>query len=134
MLHVAIGDVRFSRCILSTKVFDSFYSWRDDMRTSIFVGAAVAIAFGFAMWAQSQPASKGKAKTGTDTGWTTHFIVDKKDLVPTGRNPYYILEPGNQLVLEGGDERIVITVLEETKMVDGVETRVVEEYETKAGK
>ena len=40
------------------------------------------------------------------TGWTTTFVVDKKDLVSAGKNPYYILEPGYQLVLEGGDERI----------------------------
>src|SRR5262249_44093690 len=67
-------------------------------------------------------------------GWTTQFLVDKKDLVSVGRNPYYILEPGYQLVLEGGKERLVITVLNETKMVDGVETRVVEEHESKDGK
>jgi hypothetical protein len=36
-------------------------------------------------------------------------------------------------VLEGGDERLVITVLDVTKVVDGVETRVVEERETKGG-
>jgi len=33
--------------------------------------------------------------------------------------------------LEDGDERLVITVLAETLVVDGVETRVVEERETK---
>ena len=47
--------------------------------------------------------------------------------------PYFILEPGYQLVLEGGQERLTITVLDEIKMVDGVETRVVEERETKGG-
>ena len=43
------------------------------------------------------------------------------------------MEPGYQLVLEDGDERLTITVLNETKMVDGVETRIVEERETKGG-
>jgi hypothetical protein len=60
--------------------------------------------------------------------------VQKSELFATGRNPYFILEPGYQLVFEGGKERLVITVLHETKLVDGVETRVVEERETNNGK
>jgi hypothetical protein len=67
-------------------------------------------------------------------GWTSDFGEDPKDLTHTGRNPYFILEPGHYLVLEKGDERLVITVLNETKVIDGVETRVVEEKETKGGK
>ena len=66
--------------------------------------------------------------------WTTEFPIDKQDLASTGRNPYFILEPGHYLVLRVGDEELTITVLPETKMVDGVQTRVVEERETKAGK
>ena len=69
-----------------------------------------------------------------DDLWTTDFSLDKADLVSTGRNPYFILEAGYALVLADGKERLVITVLNETKKVDGVETRVVEERETKAGK
>jgi hypothetical protein len=67
-------------------------------------------------------------------GWTKDFPIDKGELVPTGRNPYFILEPDYTQLLEGGDLRLVITVLNETKIVDGVETRVVEERETKGGK
>jgi hypothetical protein len=66
--------------------------------------------------------------------WTTDFPIEKQDLASTGRNPYFILEPGYYLVLKGGDVELTITVLNETKMVDGVETRVVEERETKRGK
>jgi hypothetical protein len=62
--------------------------------------------------------------------WVSTFDVDRRDLASTGRNPYFILEPGYQLVLERAPERLVITVLDETKTVDGVETRVVEERET----
>jgi len=65
--------------------------------------------------------------------WTSVFPTEPDELVPTGRNPYFILEPGYTLVLEGGDARLTITVLNETKKVDGVETRVVEERETKGG-
>jgi hypothetical protein len=69
-----------------------------------------------------------------DDAWTSQFSVETKEFSATGRNPFFILEPGYQLVLEGGDDRLTITVLDQTKMVDGVETRVVEERETKAGK
>src|SRR5215813_4844961 len=65
--------------------------------------------------------------------WTSHFQTDGDELVSIGRNPYFILEPGYQLVLEGGGTQLIITVLNETKRVDGVETRVVEERETKNG-
>jgi hypothetical protein len=69
-----------------------------------------------------------------DGPWTREFAVERGELSATGRNSYFILEPGQQSVYEGGGERLVITVLDETKTVDGVETRVVEERETKNGK
>lgn len=74
-------------------------------------------------------------KAGKDL-WTTEFAAEKDELSATGRNPYFILEPGYQLVLEGEGrkEHLTITVLDETKRVVGVETRVVEERETKDGK
>ena len=65
--------------------------------------------------------------------WTSVFPVEPDELVSTGRNPYFILEPGYTLVLAGGGAQLTITVLNETKKVDGVETRVVEERETKGG-
>jgi len=65
--------------------------------------------------------------------WTSSFKVEPDELVPTGRNPYFVLEPGHVLVLEGGGVQLTVTVLNETKKVDGVETRVVEERETKDG-
>jgi hypothetical protein len=67
-------------------------------------------------------------------GWTTDFSAEKPDLVSSGRNRYFILEPGYFLVLEGGDVRLVITVKHQTKKVDGVECRVVEERETEGAK
>lgn len=67
------------------------------------------------------------------TGWVDTFAVDKKDFASVGSNDYFRLEPGYFLVLEKGKVRLVITVLDETKLVDGVETRVVEERESKGG-
>jgi hypothetical protein len=66
--------------------------------------------------------------------WTSEFLVERGELSAAGHNPFFILEPGHQSVFEGGKERLTITVLDETKSVDGVETRVVEERETKDGK
>jgi hypothetical protein len=78
--------------------------------------------------------------TGTQRAqpWMQSFPVDVKELATEGENPYFILKPGYQLTLEGKDEgqpvRLVITVLQETANIGGVETRVVEERETAAGK
>ena len=48
-------------------------------------------------------------------------------------NPYFPLVPGLVIHLAEDDETVVISVLDETKVVDGVETRVVEERETEDG-
>jgi hypothetical protein len=66
--------------------------------------------------------------------WTSDFSADKDTLMSTGKNPYFILEPGYQMVYEDDKERVEKTVLNETKMVDGVECRVIEEREWKKGK
>ena len=67
--------------------------------------------------------------------FTSALMQDTCEFSSTGRNAYFILEPGYQLTLEdksGG--RLVITVLDETRKVGAVETRVVEENESKNGK
>ena len=73
----------------------------------------------------------------TPARFAESFAVDPADWSSTGRNPYFILEPGYELVLEGKEHgepvRLVITVLDETKVVDGVETRVVVEHESEDG-
>ena len=80
----------------------------------------------------------GAPVRGQDLGtrrWTTVFPVEP--LSPAGSNPYFVLEPGHTLVLEGPDgrrtSRVTIPVLDETRVVDAVETRVVEERETLDG-
>jgi hypothetical protein len=69
----------------------------------------------------------------TPQEWRRTFDVRPAALVASGASRFFILDPGYQLVLEEGDERLVISVLDETKVVDGVTTRVVEERETKGG-
>lgn len=70
----------------------------------------------------------------TRSSWQQEFGLSERRLSPTGRNPYLILEPGFQLQLESKNAKLLITVLDETKEVDGVVTRVVEEREWKNGK
>lgn len=68
--------------------------------------------------------------------YTDTFLMDEKDLTTTGRNPYFILEPGYQMYYESKDkkETLTVTVLEETKKIGTIETRIVEERELVDGK
>ena len=62
------------------------------------------------------------------------FNVDKKTLGVKGSNPYFNLTPGYTLEYQHGNAADTLTVLNETKTIDGVETRVVEHREMKNGK
>jgi hypothetical protein len=69
--------------------------------------------------------------------WTEVFNLEKCSFYSTGRNDYFILEPGYQLTLEGVEDKdtlkLEVTVLDQTRMIGNVETRVVEERETVNG-
>src|SRR5207249_3782107 len=69
----------------------------------------------------------------TNSSWQQEFAISSCKLQTTGRNDYFVLEPGFQLVLEGGGTKVEITVLDETRTIDGVVTRVVEEREWRKG-
>jgi hypothetical protein len=84
--------------------------------------------------------STGETATTVDdgeNGYTTSFRTENCTFSSTGRNPFFILEPNYQLVFvgeEAGEEaELTITVLNETREVNGTETRVVEERETLGG-
>jgi hypothetical protein len=78
------------------------------------------------------------SQTAPAAGWIDSFAVDKRDFAPTGANAFFRLEPGYRLKLEGREGlspvTLIITVLEETREIDGVETRIVEERESKNGR
>ena len=89
---------------------------------------------------QQQPTSPSPSLSTDQTttqGWITSFDLENCDFVSSGENSYFVLEPGYQVILGGqedGEElELVMTVLNETKVVDGIETRVVEEKETEGG-
>lgn len=71
-------------------------------------------------------------------GYTDSFMFEECDGFSSIRdNPFFSLEPGFQLILEGEEDGVdiglTITVLNKTKTIDGIKTRVVEERETHDG-
>lgn len=94
-----------------------------------FAAALILLASG--LYAQEQ-------RTDTSTArWTESFDLESCSFSTTGRNAYFVLEPGYRLVLAGvedGDSiTLTITVLNDTQEVDGIQTRVVEERESGSG-
>lgn len=65
--------------------------------------------------------------------WRSSFPVDRKNLGSSGSNPYFILESGYQLHYRRGTETLTVTVTTETKLIDGVQTRVILSREEKNG-
>jgi hypothetical protein len=110
---------------------------RGSVRSSIRAAAPIVTALALVAAACGAP----RSDFGKDPSWQQEFGISECKLTPTGRNQYFILEPGFQLVLEGGSEKVAITVLDETKTITGVvdesntattiTTRVVEEREWK---
>lgn len=66
--------------------------------------------------------------------WQTDFNIPQRALTHTGQSAYFVLTPGYQMVLEGGGETVTITVLDETKVINGITARVVEERSEERGK
>ena len=66
---------------------------------------------------------------GGGAGFQRDFDLKSCTMKTTGKAPYFIMEPGYQIVIEDEETKVQITVLDETKMVDGIETRVIEERE-----
>jgi hypothetical protein len=62
-----------------------------------------------------------------DPEFTSTFLTARCSFATRGVNPFFVLLPGYRLELESAEEAAVVTVLDETRVVDGVPTRVVEE-------
>jgi hypothetical protein len=81
-------------------------------------------------------ASEGRAPVAADEAmpqWAAISQVDPANLATIGKNAYFNLEPGYRLRYRDGTLTRTMTVRRKTKMVDGVETRVIEEKEEKDG-
>ena len=82
--------------------------------------------------------SNGQNKNKTESkAFTDSFMQDNCQFSTVGKNDYFILEPGYQEILEGKDgkdfTRLIITVLNETKKIGNIDTRIVEENESLNG-
>ena len=82
----------------------------------------------------TKPSGEEKLAADDSKGFQDKFDVDKSDLTAHGAGKYIILQPGRRAQYASKDGTLVITVLPETKTVDGVQTAVVEERETEKGK
>jgi hypothetical protein len=101
------------------------------------LGVIAAAAIITSCAANAAPAGKHVEAVKTDQAqakFRDTFRADKAALANRGSNTYMVLEPGYKLILADGKDTLTITVLDETKTVDGVKTRILEERETKGGK
>ena len=113
--------------------------------TSAYGGRTVAVWATLLLTFSASPSWAGRAnpressqESGQDArAYQDAFDVEHRDLASTGKNKYFILVPGYQLVLAGKEKehtvRLEINVLDETKKIGNIETRVVEERETVDG-
>jgi hypothetical protein len=83
--------------------------------------------------AEEEKSEKRESAKSKEAGWRETFNVNKAALAPTGNNPYLAIQPGKVLKLAHGNERLTVSILSETKMVDGVTAGVLEEREEKDG-
>ena len=67
------------------------------------------------------------------TTWREEFDVNKANLVSRGTNTYLPVQAGRVLKLAHSNERLTLSILPETREVDGVKVAVLEEREEKNG-
>jgi hypothetical protein len=97
--------------------------------------AGLALAIGAAQ--VTARAEVGPLQAAQTVAFAGDFDLTACTFTSRGQNPYFILEPGFQLVLSGDDDGdivlLTITVLDQTRNVGGIDTRVVEEREEENG-
>lgn len=83
---------------------------------------------------QEGSAAEREADEAQSAAWRENFDVRKSDLSATGNNPFIPIQPGKVLKLRNADgDTLTVTILPETKTLDGVKCGVLEERETKGG-
>jgi hypothetical protein len=77
------------------------------------------------------------AQKSNEKMYTEELMADSCQFSTTGKNMFFVLEPGFQQILRGSEGKdtveLIITVLNETKRIGSVETRIVEERESENG-
>jgi hypothetical protein len=103
------------------------------MKRSIWVAAMLLAAAATGPTRAAQGGASTNAAQSGEGMWQNDFGVATCDVKASGRNDYFVLEPGWQLVYQEGTTRMEITVLNETRTVAGHTVRVVEEREWSKG-
>lgn len=85
-------------------------------------GLALALLAVPLLWASASP-----------QGWQEEFSIAGRTLSTTGRSKYFVLVPGYQLTLADEETTLTFRVLNETRKIGNVVTRVVEEKEVVGG-
>ncbi len=78
--------------------------------------------------------NKGSSPGAAEDSWRDQFGVHKAQLRDQGTGQFFVLIPGTVWAYQGDDEVLTITVLPKTEVVDGVQTRIIEEREEEGGK
>jgi hypothetical protein len=104
------------------------------MNARIVVFAALAVVLGFLATGCADEKSDDTGAGATTDNFRRDFNVPRENFRSVGRNDYFVLEPGFQSTLTGSEDgkpaKLIVSVLDQTQTVDGVETRVVEERES----
>ena len=79
------------------------------------------------------PGNTNAADNAASQNWQQEFNLGSRTLVDTGESQYFVLKPGFQIELASSSAKLIITVLNETRVINGIKTRVVEEREEKNG-
>jgi hypothetical protein len=110
----------------------------EKLRRKIFGASFFLCFFGFCLFFFVFPIHGEKKVGEKENGWTSTFHLQDCHFAASGKNRFFILEPGYRLVLEDrsgkNTGKLIITVLGETKTIAGIVTRIVEERETSSGK
>ncbi len=102
------------------------------MKTGLTALCIVAALMGTACQSSGPAATQ---QTASSDGFRNAFTVEKSNLGPTGASQFFILKPGTLLKYKDHEgATLAIKVLDQTRTVDGVTTRVIEEHEEEGGK
>jgi hypothetical protein len=85
-----------------------------------------------ALDAKEKAEKKAKSQAQPDD-FRKDFPVDKANLGATGGNPLLPVKPGSVVKMAHGKDTLTVTILNETRTIDGVECAILEERETKNG-
>jgi hypothetical protein len=97
---------------------------------TVVVGLVCTCIWGYYVHAHSPSPVEADAQS----SWPDVDRVNRANFASVGKTPYFNLEPGYRLNYRDGSVTRTITVRRRTKIVDGVETRVVEQKQKEVGK